>query len=147
MVERNEFDRELREVRMKMAMEKTEWFKYFKIRDKYIKITIVSFFVVWIILASFFIVIRFDSIYLFVIPNLFWIFLVAPVFSYKINHLTNIINSKKEELIIHLWKTKTQQIEEIIILTGIDKIFVEYYLTKNELLRNTSTVELNPLEK
>ena len=143
MDERNEYDRELREVRMKMAMEQTEWFKFFKIRDKYIKLTMLSFVVVWIILGTLIIALKLNSIYLFVVPNLAWIFLVAPFFSLKIIHLSNIINSKKEELIVHVWKTKTQQIDEIMVLTGLDKIFVEYYLTKNELVSKTVPYVLN----
>lgn len=146
MTERNLYDQELREVRMKMAMKKTEWYKFFKIREKYVGLTILSFIVVWIVLGTLFLFLGLNSIYLFVLPNLVWIFLVAPFFGIKIIHLSNIINIKKEELIVNLWKTKTQEINEIMALSGIDEIFVEYYLIKNELLPKSAQRELNSLK-
>ena len=133
MVERNDYDQGLRDVRMKMAKERTEWFKFFLIRDKYIKLMILSFFSVWAILGSSAILFDLNGYFLFVVPNILWIFFIAPFFGFKINQLSKIINSKKEDLVIHVWKTKTQQIDEIMLLTGLDKIFVEFYLTKNGL--------------
>lgn len=139
MSDNEDYDKGLDDIRMKLAMEKNDWFTYFKIRDKYIKLMIISFFMVWTILAIVEIVFDLNAIFLFVVPNIVWIVFCAPYFVYKLYNLSKLINIKKEEVVVNIWKNKTHDIKEIMLITGLEGIFVEYYLKKNNLLTDTNS--------
>ena len=134
MSDNEEYDQGLTDIRMKLALDKNDWFTYFKIRDKYIKLMIFSFFVVWAILAFIAIIFDFNPIFLFVVPNIAWLVFCAPYFIYKLYNMSKLINIKKEEVVINIWNSKTHDIKEIMLITGLERIFVEYYLKKNKLL-------------
>lgn len=127
------YDEGLQDIRMTLAMEDSDWYKTFKLRDHYIKLLIISYFLNWVIFVTVTLLLRLSTYFLFIVPNLAWIFLCSPFFIYKLRKLTILMNQKKEELVINIWNTKTKDINKIILLTGIDKIFIEYYLKKNGL--------------
>ena len=137
MPDNEDYDRGLQDVRMKIAMEKNEWFKYFKVREAYIKLMIISFFTVWFLLGIVSVFLQENSLGIFVVPNIVWMFICFPYFAMKIIQLSSLINLKKEEVVVCTWKNKTHNIKDIILITGLEKIFVEYYLSKNGLINES----------
>lgn len=133
MSEYDNYDQDLTQMRMAIGKENSDWYKYFKIRDHYIKLMLVSFLIVWSILSTLAIILQLNSLFIFLVPNLAWIFVCLPYFIYKIAQVSKMVNAKKEEVVVTLWTTKTQSIKEIMLRTGLERNFIEYYLKKNGL--------------
>ncbi len=138
MTDSDDYDQDFTEIRMNIAKEQNEWFIFFKFRDQYIRLMILSFFAVWLILGTISILLKVTVIVLFFIPNIVWIIICLPYFAIKINNISKVINSKKEEVVVNLWKTKTHDIKEIMLLTGLERNFIEFYLEKNRLIKRKS---------
>lgn len=132
MEETQEYDEHLKDIRLKIAMEKSEWYTYFQLRDKFINWMIFSFFGVYAIIAVLLILLNFGFLYIAFVPNLTWLIFFAPFFSLKIYFLSKKINEKKEEIVLQTWNV-THDIDEIGFITGLEEIFIRYYLKKNGL--------------
>ena len=132
MDESDNYDENLKDIRLKIAMEKNDWYSYFKERNKYINRMILSFFGLWTFLGIILILYKYDFIYFVFVPNLLWLIVFLPFFIYKLYTLTNIIKKKQEEIILLSWN-KTHNINAIMLLTGLEENYIRYYLTKNGL--------------
>ena len=133
------FDDVLLDVQRSIGMEHNEWFKTFKVREKYMKILLITFFSIWYVSIGAMLILKIEIHLILILPHFIWIFLCVPFILFKIHKLTEEINEEREEAIVNIWKTKTHDIKEIIKITGCQKIYVDYYLNKNKLITTTKS--------
>jgi hypothetical protein len=140
MANNNDYDKDIDKIRFNLAKEKNDWYIFFKERNQYTIILIISLFITWILLSGISIFFKFNLFYLIFVPNGVWAIFVAPYFVFKIFKLSAVISAKKEEVVVNLYKTKTQNVKKLALLSGVDESYVSYYLEKNNVILNSKDI-------
>ena len=133
------FDEDFLKIRKKIASQKNEWYRPFNERNSIITLTIFSVLFVNTVLdiyALLMYLVLIPIIYL-IVPNIAWGIFCFPYFFLKIKKLNKLIEDKRQESVINSFQ-KHHNVNEIVLDTGISKQFVEYYLTKNNLVLDSN---------
>ena len=127
----DDYDSEIHDIRVKIAVKRNEWYLLFNKRDKLIKYMVLSLIITWLIMF-------FGSLFMYsnffinlLLPNILWIIIFFPYFSYKIYNISIKISIKREEIVLKVYELKTKNIAEIELITGIEKRHIFYYLNKH----------------
>lgn len=131
------FDDDFFKIRSKIASENMEWFKLFKRRNNLMILMILSV----VLVNTLFIILELSNnlfnpsvlLLMLIIPNFTWSVICLPYFYFQLKKLTKQIEEKREEAVM-LFFNKNKNVKDIALSTGIRIDFVEYYLTKNNIV-------------